>query len=43
MRTAVSTITNATLHVSPPFVLDEDDIALLAGAIAGSLDEVAAG
>jgi adenosylmethionine-8-amino-7-oxononanoate aminotransferase len=31
----------ATLHVSPPFVIDESDIELLARAISSSLDEVA--
>ena len=35
-------ITNGTLQVSPPFVIDESDIELLAGVIAAELDRVAA-
>jgi adenosylmethionine-8-amino-7-oxononanoate aminotransferase len=36
------TITGPTLHISPPFVLDESDIALIASTIREVLDEVAA-
>ena len=35
-------ITDGTLQVSPPFVIDESDIGLLAGVIAAELDRVAA-
>ncbi len=35
-------ITGPTLHISPPFVLDENDIALIASTIREVLDEVAA-
>jgi acetylornithine/succinyldiaminopimelate/putrescine aminotransferase len=34
-------ITNATLQISPPFVIDEDDIALLASVLTAALDRVA--
>ena len=36
-------ITGPNLHISPPFVLDENDIALIASTIREVLDEVAAG
>jgi adenosylmethionine-8-amino-7-oxononanoate aminotransferase len=35
------TITGGTLHISPPFVITEEDVALLASTVGGALDEAA--
>ena len=34
-------ITNNTLQISPPFVVDADDLRRIAAAIAGALDKLA--